>query len=348
MTSLQHKLLTRLPKVDLHLHLDGSVKPETVLQLAQEQGIPLPDADMETIGRLMQVDDQCDSLRDYLSKFDFVLPFLQTTEALERTAYEVVEQASLHRCHYIEVRFAPQLHRSGGLTVDEVIRAVCSGLKRGEQTFGVMARAILICLRSHSYLMNAAVVEAAARFMDRGVVAVDLAGDEASYPAVQFRSLFTIAKRQGIPITIHAGEAAGAENIYEAVTGLGAKRIGHGVRLLEDVRTLELVRELRIPLEMCPVSNIQTKAVPCWDAYPIRKFMELGIPVTVNTDNTTVSGTTITKEYLLLADKFRLSTTEIAQIILNGVEAAFLDASEKRDLRNKVLRDFEQEGLLFS
>ncbi|SDC92528.1 adenosine deaminase [Paenibacillus sp. UNCCL117] len=343
---IQHELLTRLPKVDLHLHLDGSVKPATVLELAKEQGIGLSDTEIEKMEHLSQLDEPDAAGHEGRGSLDFALPFLQTSGALERAAYEAVEQASLHRCQYIEVRFAPQLHRHKGLSVDEIIQAVCRGLRQGETACGVKARAILICLRGHSYMMNAAVVEAAQRFMDQGVVAVDLAGEETACPTVQFRTLFTIAKRQGTPITIHVDGTAGTANIYEAVKELGAARIGHGGLLLEDARTLELVRELQIPLEMCPVSDRQTKTAPLPEAYSIKQLLDWGIPVTVNTDNTTMSGTNITKEYLRLADQCKLTTKEIARIILNGVNAAFLEENEKLSLKERFLRDFKREGLL--
>ncbi|MBD2871153.1 adenosine deaminase [Paenibacillus arenilitoris] len=332
-------LIEKLPKVDLHVHLDGSVKPETIRELAAAQQQPLPTASDEALRASMQVDEHCEDLTQYLSKFGFVLPYLQTGPALERVAYELVGQAAEQRVKYVEVRFAPQLHRLKGLSIREAIGRVTEGLRHGERTFGTVARAIAICMRSHSDELNKAVVEEAALFLGKGVVAVDLAGDEASFPPERFRRLFADARRLGLPITIHAGEAAGADNVREAVMGLGAQRIGHGVRMLEDPSVVKLVKEMKIPLEMCPLSNIQTKAVKGWEAYPIRRYMEQGIIVTVNTDNMTVSGTTIQKEFDLLAEHFGLTALEAAGLVMNGARAAFLEEEKKRSL----IRGFEDE-----
>ncbi|WP_309118298.1 adenosine deaminase [Paenibacillus sp.] len=337
--------ITKLPKVDLHLHLDGSVKPETIVDLANEDGIELLDTDKETISSLMQVKGQCASLEEYLGKFLFVGRFLHTPNALERVAYELVEQASEQNCKYIEVRFGPQLHRERGLSAVEVVHAVIEGLRRGEETFGVKARAIAACLRSHSDASNREVIEAAAEYLGRGIVAVDLAGDEASFPAERFADVFRHARRRDIPITIHAGEAAGPKNIYDAVTKLGASRIGHGVRLREDADVLRLVRERRIPLEMCPVSNIQTKASPGWFAYPIRDYFDQELMVTVNTDNLTVSDTNLGKEYAMLQEHFAFRPQELKRLILNGVDAAFLPDAEKMALRASMASEFNRLGI---
>lgn len=333
-----------LPKVDLHMHLDGSVKPETIMEFAGEQGIELPARDKTGLIPHMQVDGSCGSLKDYLSKFDFVVPFLQSGPALERVAYETVEQASEHNCAYIEVRFAPQLHRKNGLSAEETIHHVLKGLNRGWRQFGVKAKAIIICMRNHVHKDNIEVIEAAARYAGNGVAAVDLAGDEASYPAERFREIFALTRKKGMPVTIHAGEAAGPANIYEAIANLGASRIGHGVRLKENPQVLEFVKEKRIPLEMCPISNIQTKAVTGWEAYPIREYYDQGLLLTVNTDNPVVSGTNITKEFSVLTEKFGFTLRELGSLIMNGVEAAFMDESEKQMLKRDVRSRLSAQG----
>lgn len=332
------RLLSELPKVDLHVHLDGCIKPATLLRLAEQQGLTLPTTDSIDLLPFLQVGEDCTTLIEYLTKFDFVLPFLQTKEALEQVAYEVVKQAADHHIKYIEVRFAPQLHRNCEMTADETIFYVIQGLRRGEEEFGIKARVIAICMRNHSLADNLEVIEAASHYIGHGLVAVDLAGDEYSYPAFLFREVFALASVYGIPVTIHAGEAAGPDNIEEAVLNLGAARIGHGVRLKEDTRVMQMIREQRIPLELCPTSNIQTKAVTGWDAYPIREYFDQGIVFTINTDNPGVSGTDITKEYQVLVEKFGFTIREITILILNGVEASFLEAEEKADLK----RDFEE------
>jgi adenosine deaminase len=335
----------QLPKVDLHLHLDGSVRVETIMELAEQQGILLPAYSKEMILPYMQVNDECASLKDYLSKFDFTTRFLQTGDALERVAYEIVEQAASHNCRYVEVRFAPQLHRRNGLSAEEAIHYVIAGLRRGEKQFHVRARTIAICMRNHIREDNLEVIEAAARYLGKGIVAVDLAGDEASYPPLLFREVFALSHKRGIPVTIHAGEAGGADNIYEAFTHLGAARIGHGVRLKESEPILKMVTKNRVPLEMCPVSNIQTKAVAAWNDYPIREYFDQGIMVTVNTDNPSVSGTSITKEYIILAEKFGFTKHELGMIIMNGAEASFLELTEKKAFLRELQAELSNLGL---
>ncbi len=334
--------VAKLPKVDLHLHLDGSVKPETIVELAEAEGVALPGTDPETLSTLMKVRGDCANLREYLAKFDFVGRFLHTAPALERVAYELVGQAAEQRCLYIEVRFGPQLHRARGLSAEEVIHAVVEGLKRGEAAFGVKARGIAACLRTHEDARNREVVEAASRYAGKGIVGVDLAGDEANFPSERFFDVFAIARRLELPITIHAGEAAGPKNIFDAVTKLGASRIGHGVRLKDDEDTFRLVRDRRIPLEMCPISNIQTKASPSWSSYPIRDYFDRGLAVTVNTDNLTVSDTNLSKEYAILQERFGFRPSELRTLAMNGVDAAFLPDREKRELRAAMERAFRQ------
>ncbi|GGD93192.1 adenosine deaminase [Paenibacillus nasutitermitis] len=336
-TARQEKLIAAMPKVDLHVHLDGSVRPETIVELAAERGLTLPAGNAEGLLPYMRAPEDCRSLQTYLGTFAFVLAFLQDGEALERVAYELAGQAAGENCLYMEVRFAPQLHTGQGLSLEAVIGHVIRGLKRGESDFGITARAIVICMRNHGAEDNLAVLEAAAHWQGRGVVAVDLAGDEACYPAGLFAPLFRQAGKLGLPVTIHAGEAAGPDNIREAIVNLGARRIGHGVRIREEREVLELVRAARIPLEMCPISNLQTRAVADWASYPLRQYAEEGLLVTVNTDNRTVSGTTLALEYRKLIEHCGVSVEAIAGFVRNGLHAAFIEEPVKQ----KLLRQFE-------
>jgi adenosine deaminase len=337
--------IRQLPKIDLHVHLDGSVKPDTIRELAAAQGKALPEGAEGDLTPWMQIDENCASLVEYLSKFDFVLPFMQTADSLERIAEELVEQAAASGCLYVEVRFAPMLHTLEGLSAGEAILHTIAGLQSGEQMFGVKARAIVICMRHDSVEKNLEVIEAARQYYGRGVVAVDLAGDEAGFPPELHREVFELAARYKLPITIHAGEAGGAENVRESITRLGARRIGHGVRMTEDPAVMELVRTTCTALEMCPVSNIQTKAVADWKSYPIRTFMEQGLLVTVNTDNMTVSGTTMNLEYEMLAEHCGFTLQELAQLAVNSAEAAFLDGEEKKELKSAVQNALHKLGL---
>ncbi|MDF2937024.1 MAG: adenosine deaminase [Paenibacillaceae bacterium] len=337
--------LSLLPMVDLHVHLDGSVQPQTLRELAQEQGRPLSGESDGRLLRLMQIDEGCSSLVEYLGKFDFVLPYLQTARALERVAYETVEQSARLNGHYLEVRFAPMLHTRAGLKPDEVIGHVLAGLRRGERELGVAARGIAICMRHHPEADNLQVVDAAADYRKHGLVAVDLAGDEAHYPPHLHEEVFRQAGRYGLPVTIHAGEAAGAENIATAVNRLGATRIGHGVRARENPDVLKLVRDQGIPLELCPVSNIQTKAVSAWEDYPVREYFDHGLLLTINTDNPTVSGTSLHREYSVLAERFGFGKEEVARLIMNGVQAAFLEKEAKQKLTGQFRTRFRELGI---
>jgi len=338
-------LIAAMPKIDLHLHLDGCIRPETLIRLARERKRPLPETEPERLLPYMRAAPDNANLTEYLTKFDFVLPHLQDAEALELAAFECVQQTAESGGIYAEVRFAPMLHTRESLSADDAIRAVARGLARGEAECGIPARAIVICMRHHDEAANLAAVEAAARHAGHGVVAVDLAGDESRWPASAFRRVFEAAAALGLPATIHAGEAAGPENIREAVERLGAVRIGHGVRAWEDPDVTALLRERRIPLEMCPTSNIQTRAVRGWDAYPLRRYASEGLVVTVNTDNPTVSGTTIADEYRLLRDRLGMPPREIAALVLNAADAAFLEPSAKQALKARALAALASLGL---
>jgi len=339
------ELIAAMPKIDLHLHLDGCVRPETLIRLARERNRPLPEAEPELLLPYMQVDPGNKNLTEYLSKFDFVLPHLQDSEALELVAFECVKQTAASGGVYVEVRFAPMLHTREGLSAEDAVRAVISGLKRGESECGIPARAIVCCMRHFDDDLNLKTIEAASRFAGHGLGSVDLAGDESRWPTSAFRRVFEAAAALGLPATIHAGEADGPGSIREAVERLGAVRIGHGVRAQEDAGVIELLRERGIALEMCPTSNIQTRAVSGWDAYPLRRYAAEGLVVTANTDNPTVSGTTIADEYRLLHEKLGMTPREIAALVLNAADAAFLEPEAKSALISRVRAALADLGL---
>lgn len=328
--TLTNDQLMALPKIELHVHLDGSVLPQTLIDLADMQGSMLPTTDCDELLRYMSAPQDCQSLDEYLRTFDFVLPYMQTYAALERVAYELVKQCAAEQVQYVEVRFAPQLHRERGLSVAEIYEAVIAGLTRAEQQFNVIARCIGICLRGHSEAQNLEVVRVAAQYWHKGVVAVDLAGAEALYPPQLYEAVFQEAQQSGIPVTIHAGEAAGAESIAVAMKQLGAQRIGHGVRLQENIELLQEVVARQIPLECCPISNLQTKAVADWQHYPLVSYMEQGVIVTVNTDNLTVSQTSLGKELMALQMHCGLSAQAIVQLQRNAMNAIFLEQPAKQ------------------
>lgn len=333
--------IENMPKVDLHYHLDGGLRPETVFEIAKKQDMALPTQDAEELAKYLKAEENCTSLVEYLEKFDLPVKCLQSAYAQRRVAMEAVEDAASHNIRYIEVRFAPQLMTEGRLTVSEVTSNVIEGLMAGEDRFKTKARAILVCMRHHSVSKNLEVIEAARQFLGKGVCGVDLAGDEAGFPPQASREVFSLACKYGIPVTIHAGEAGGAENIYEAVKNLGAVRIGHGIRLKENPRLLDLIKQRRIPLEICVTSNIQTKAAASFATHPIREYFDAGINVTVNTDNTTVSNTDLTREYEILQKQYGFTDDELKQLVFNAANAAFLEQPEKNRLFEEIYEEFE-------
>lgn len=317
--------------IDLHMHLDGAITARIAKQLAALQHIALPTTDEKELEQLVTVPKDCASLNDFLSCFSLPLSLLQTGEGLRKAAYLVAEDMKAHGVIYGEIRFAPQLHTRKGMTQREAVQAVLDGLKRSTLKTNI----ILCCMRDAADPEeNPETLELAKQFLveDGGVVALDLAGAEALYPAENFRELFTKAKEYGLPLTVHAGEAAGAENIRFAVEH-GARRIGHGTRAYEDASVLALLREKGIFLEMCPTSNRQTMAVPNMEKYPFMDYLKQGIRVTLNTDDPAIEGTTIADEFRYMEETFGLSTGQEKILLSNSVDAAFTGEAVKAELR---------------
>lgn len=304
--------------IDLHLHLDGSLSEELIRRLAARERISIE-------GALFRAPQDCQDLNDYLRCFDLPLQLLQTPENLQEAVVDLAGRLHSQGIQYAEIRFAPQLH-TRRMTQRQAVESVCA--IRG--LLPIPIQYILCCMRgSDNQADNMETVRIASRFLGHGVCALDLAGAEGLYPTSGYRSLFQAAREARVPFTIHAGEAAGAESIREALS-FGASRIGHGVRLAEDPSLLDEIRSRRIPLEMCPTSNLQTHAVSSLSQYPLRRYLRQGLCVTVNTDNMTVSDTTLAREFALLA----LTDAETGQLRRNAIEAAFLPESAKNDLRN--------------
>ena len=279
-------------RVELHCHLDGSLNVDFVDSMLRKQGIIIERKELE---EKLKVRPDCTSLTEYLEKFALPLLCLQTKEGLEQAAYELVMDAAKDDVAYIEVRFAPMLSTDKGLTCKEVIESVVCGLKKGEEETGVYASAIVCAMRHHSLEQNMEMLQATRPFVGEGVCALDLAGDESAFPTSLFRELFAQAKEWEIPFTIHSGECGSVDNIREAIA-LGAKRLGHGIALKKSPELRQLCKEKGIGIEMCPTSNLQTKAVEDFNSYPLKQFLEEGLLVSVHTDNRTVSGTTMEQE----------------------------------------------------
>ena len=323
---MNEEYIRKLPKIELHCHLDGSISLETLNRLA---GKPIDEA-------AVQAPVPCSSLKQYLQCFSVVLPLLQTREALSLSAWDVVRQAVEEHVLYLEVRFAPAFHCEQGLTEMDACRAVVQGLRKGEEDFGVQSRAIVCMMRGLPAEQNERTLRCAEKLRDLGIAGLDLAGDEAAYPTELYRPLFEKARDLGLLFTIHAGECGSAQNVKDAID-MGARRIGHGVAAAGHEELLKLCREKKICFEMCPVSNLQTKAVTDLQRYPFLPMQKAGIPVSIHTDNRTVSGTTLTKEWMTLLGAFpEITEDTIRKANLAAAQAAFLPEEEKSRLIQKL------------
>ena len=321
--------------IDLHLHLDGSLSPELVRKLAHLQKITLPAEDPKALEDFLSVPQDCDSLNQYLRCFDLPVAVLQSAEALTMAVQDLAFRLERQGLLYAEMRFAPSQHTKQGLTQAQAVEAAVAGLpKNGKVGDTFSAQLILCCMRGGEEAANRETVDVAARYLGQGVCAVDLAGAEALYPTENYGDLFAYARSLGVPFTLHAGEAAGPESIWKAVE-LGARRIGHGVRAKEDPQLVARLAEKQIPLELCPTSNLQTKAVADLEDFPIRDYLEQGLIVTVNTDNMTVSHTTIWQEFQLLRSQ-GLTDSEYRAVLRNSAAAAFLSQQDKGKLLQAV------------
>lgn len=320
--------------IDLHLHLDGSMSLECARSLAKKQGIVLPDDD-ELLSRL-RVSEDCRDLNEYLERFELPLSLLQTAEAVSESVERLCNELAQEGLIYAEIRFAPQLHLQKGLTQEDVVIAAIDGLSCGK----LDASLILCCMRgTDNREANIETVRLVSKYLGKGVCAVDLAGAEALFPNENFVDVIEYARSLSLPMTLHAGEALGADSVASAIE-LGANRIGHGVRSIEDQKLLSILAEKKIPLELCPTSNLNTRVFDELSEYPIRTFLNAGIVITVNTDNTSVSSTSLANEYQKLADTFSLTEDELQALALNSAYATFLCDSDKEKLVEKIKLKF--------
>ena len=326
--------LTNLPKIELHSHLDGSIRPKTIFELAKNQKIKLPTDSFDSFKEYVQAPDTCDSLKTYLKRFSIPIQVMQTKENLEKVAYNYILNLQHSNIKYAEVRFAPINHLKKGLSINEVIKSVLSGMKKGSKETNINANLIICGMRHLPVEKNLEVFKVASKYLGYGVVAVDLAGNEADFPPIIHKKAFDYAFSEGFQITIHAGETGSHENIITSINDLKATRIGHGVNAINDHRTINLLLEKNITLEVCPTSNIQTKAYENYSDHPFKKFLDLGIPVTLNTDNMTVSNTTLNKEYLIMKETFDLNKSDFLKLYKNAINAAFIE----QDFKNKLIK----------
>ena len=320
--------LRQLPKAELHCHLDGSVRPSTLVELARDHRVTLPKTTPDELAEYMRVDD-AQSLEDYLRRFDVTISVMQSEEALERIAYELAEDAADEGVRYIEVRNAPLLNVVQGLTLVQAVEAPLRGLRKAENDFGIVARFIVCGLRQFPPESSLEMARLAVEFRNEGVVAFDLAGAEKGNPASAHAEAFRYARENNLAVTVHAGEGDGPESIREAVHACGANRIGHGTRLIEDPDLTQYVNDRRIALEVCLTSNVQTRVAESYASHPFREYFDRGLNVTLNTDNRLMSATTLTDEYVFAAEHLGFTVEELAGIALNGFESAFLPWEER-------------------
>src|SRR5580658_8618057 len=310
------ELVEKLPKTDLHVHLDGSLRLSTILELAERQKIDLPAKDPEGLRAAMNLGKNCGSLVEYLKAFDVTLRVMQDEGALSRIAYELGQDAAKESVRYMEVRYSPMLHTRKGLRLTSVVEAVLAGLRQAQVDFGIESNVILCGIRNVSPESSLEMAELCVAYKNRGVVGFDLAGAEYDHPAKHHRAAFQLVRDNNINVTIHAGEAYGPESIAQAIHICGAHRIGHGCRLREDGDLLHYVNDHRIALECCPSSNVQTGAIRDLAAHPLKLYKNLGLRVTVNTDNRLVTDTSVSRELWLCHTHLGMGAADIGQIIL--------------------------------
>ena len=337
----------QLPKTDLHVHLDGSLRLSTIIELANEYKVELPSKNPAELSEAMNLGKNCGSLVEYLRAFDVTLRVLQHREALYRVAYELAEDAAKENVRYMEVRYAPMLHTQKGLRLTTVVEAVLSGLRQAQENFGIESNLIICGIRNVSAASSLEMAELCVAYKGRGVVGFDLAGAEYDHPAKHHRQAFQLVRDNNINVTIHAGEAYGPESIAQAIHQCGAHRIGHGCRLRENGDLLHYVCDHRIPLECCPSSNVQTGAVPSLASHPLKLYLDLGLRVTINTDNRLVTDTTVSKELWLCHSEMGMPLADIKSVILSGFKSSFLPFHIKQSYLRHVAQDlvrFHEDG----
>ena len=335
------ELVRRAPKILLHEHLDGGLRPATVLELAERASYrELPEASDAKLAEWFAAGAARGSLALYLEGFRHTIALMQTAEALERVAYEFVEDMARDNVVYAEVRFAPHFHTQGGLGLDGVMTAVLKGLSRGEEDFGVEVGLIVCAMRNLSAMLSMQMAELAVAWRSAGCVGFDLAGEEAGHPAKHHIDAFQLVKRMNFSITVHAGESFGPESIWQALQYCGAHRIGHGTRLVEDMVIYEdkvislgplaqYVLDHRIPIEVCLNSNVHTGATASLAKHPFPHYMRKGFRVTLNTDNRLMSRTTMTDELMLAVDHFGCTLEDLEKLSINAMKSAFAHYDER-------------------
>jgi len=344
---ISDKLLKELPKVELHCHLDGSLRVDTILDLASKQNIPLPSSNPHNLKKMLSIGQKRVTLEEYISRFDITLSVMQTPDSLSRIAYELIEDVASENVRYIEVRYSPILHTTRGMTLEEAITSVKNGLKKGEKDFGVKSGIIVCGIRHISPEASLKLADLCVKFKNNGVVGFDLAGAEENFPAKDHREAFYMILNHNINATIHAGEAFGPSSIHQAVHYCGAHRIGHGTRLKEDQDLMNYINNHRITMEVCLTSNWHTYTVKSLKEHPLRYYYDRGIRVTLNTDNRLMSDTTLTKEFRIARDLFNFQLHDFREVTIIAMKAAFLPHLERKEMIKNIANEMESKfGIL--
>jgi len=336
---LSKEIINKLSKVELHCHLDGSLSLSCIKKLAQMAKIDLPKTDAEILEKA-QAPESTRDLIEYLARFDFVLPLLQTFESLELAAFDVARQAAEDNIKYIEIRFAPNLHLKRGLSLTETVEAVIKGLVRAEKEFDIQANVLVCGLRHEEESQMEKLLEIFEVTSDKHLVGFDLAGDEVNFPQKNFANLLRKVRNKGIHITLHAGECPYCEENIVSSVQMGARRIGHGVMIKDLPDFWDELVEKKIVLEMAPTSNFQTHAIESLAEYPFKKLYDAGVHVTINTDNRTVSNTNLCKEYEKIAQWYDFQVGDFLKVNQYAIDGAFVPESKKEELQERFLSDY--------
>lgn len=324
-----------IKKVELHLHLDGSLRPSTVIDIAKKEGIELPTYEEKELIKYLSVDETNKDLVEYLKKFNLPLKVMQTRENLERVTFELLEDLAKDNYIYVELRYAPHLHTKEGLNLSEIVESVIAGIIKVEKAYPIKANVLLCIMRHMEVSLGYEIIDLAKKYLGKKVCGIDLAGDEFNFSVTLFKDVFAKAKEMDIPFTIHSGEARGPESIVDALS-VGAKRLGHGIRAYENKELLAELKEKGITLECCPISNLNTQIFHDFHDYPLKTYLNEGLKATINTDNRTVSDTNYQREIDFLEKYTPLSLEEIYLANRNAVEGAFISNEEKEELLKKL------------
>ncbi len=336
----------RLPKVELHRHLEGALRLETMLDAARQHGIDVPDNAEALRARVQIGSDDPLTFQNFLSKFSTLRLFYRSPEIIDRITREAVEDAAAENIRYLELRFTPvALSRAERFPLHDVMDWVCASAAEAGRAFGVEVRLIASVNRHEDVALAEQVAWLAADYRDRGLVGLDLAGNEAEFSAEPFAPIFREARQAGLHITVHAGEWGGAENVRQAIELLEAERIGHGVRVLEDAAVTALARERGVVFEVCQTSNYQSGVFASPASHPLRRMADAGLRVTINTDDPAISAITLADEYQLAAEAQGFSRQELKSLLQTAAEAAFLPQRDRRALWQRLQKEIRQQGL---